>query len=184
MTLLRNFRRWLRGLEPRVLASMKGPLLGRLRPWLDDKDVLSFHRTPLAMGVAIGMFCGLIPGPLQVAGSLLLCVWLRANLIAAAAATFYTNPLTIVPLYMLAFQIGRLILPADATDPATSFAGLNWSNGVIDGLSALGLPLLLGLPTMGLMFAAIAYLLVQLLCLLPVFQRRRLMQKRIKPPLA
>jgi uncharacterized protein (DUF2062 family) len=189
MTLLRQFRRWLRGLEPRVLASMKGPLFGRLRPWLDDKDVLSFHRKPLAMGVAIGVFCGLIPGPLQVAGSLLLCVWFRANLIAAAAATLYTNPLTIVPLYLLAFQIGKLILPGVATETEITLAGLNWSSltssgGVTEVITSMGKPLLVGLPTMGLLFALAAYLLVQLICLLPVLQRLRLMKKSIKQPRA
>ena len=178
MTIFRNLRRWLRHLEPRVLASMNGPLLSRLRPWLDDKDVLSFHRNPLALGVAIGMFCGLIPGPLQLAGSLLLCVWLRANVIAAAVATFYTNPLTIIPLYMLAFQIGHWVLPADAYADSATFAGVNWSQGVLEGLSSLGMPLLVGLPTMGLMFAGTAYLLVQLVCLLPVFERLRRMRKK------
>lgn len=163
---------------------MNGPLLGRLRPWLDGKDVLNFHRNPLAMGVAIGMFCGLIPGPLQVAGSLLLCVWLRANLIAAAAATFYTNPLTIVPLYMLAFQIGKLILPVNSADSVDSFTGVNWSNGVIEGISSLGMPLFVGLPILGLMFAVVAYLLVQLVCLLPVLERLRVMQKRVRQPVA
>ena len=180
MAALRDLRRWLRHLEPRVLASMNGPLLGRLRPWLDDKDVLSFHRNPLALGVAIGMFCGLIPGPLQVAGSLLLCVWLRANLIAAAVATFYTNPLTIVPLYMLAFQIGQLVLPAHASEPSATFAGVNWSHGVLEGVASLGMPLLVGLPTMGLVFAASAYLIVQVVCLLPVIQRLRLIRRNAK----
>ena len=109
MSQAHQFRGWLRHLEPRVLANLNNPFLRTMRPWLEQHDVLSFTREPLARGVAIGMLCGLIPGPLQILGSFGLCAWLRGNAIAAALATAYTNPLTIVPLYWLAFQIGALL---------------------------------------------------------------------------
>jgi uncharacterized protein (DUF2062 family) len=39
----------------------------------------------------------------------LIAVVLRANIPAAMFATLYTNPLTFVPLYLLAYQIGSLV---------------------------------------------------------------------------
>ena len=76
MQMLCRLRRWLRGLEPRVRGHMDRPWLLRLQPWLEQRALFRFQRQPLARGVAAGMFCGLIPGPLQLPGTLLACAWL------------------------------------------------------------------------------------------------------------
>jgi len=181
MSQARRFRRLLRHLEPRVLASLSNPWLVRVRPWLDRHDVFSFNREPLARGVAIGMLCGLIPGPLQILGSLGLCAWLRANAFAAALTTAYTNPLTIVPLYWLAFQIGQFILPGEQPMPpfVPSQGGVGaWMMGLGEWATALGWPLLLGLPVLAALLALNAYALVQIFFLAPVIQRGRRMRKR------
>lgn len=183
MSKIHRFRSWLRQLEPRVLASFNSPLLRRMRPWLDRHDVLSFTREPLARGVAIGMLCGLIPGPLQIVGSLVLCAWLRGNVIAAALATIYTNPLTIVPLYWLAFQVGALLLPGQqAISPFVVPQGdlTQWLTGLGAWMTALGWPLLLGLPMLGLLLAANAYALIQLFFLIPVHKRAKRMRARLR----
>jgi uncharacterized protein (DUF2062 family) len=182
MNKVHKFRSWLRHLEPRVLDSLNGPLLRRMRPWLDRHDVLSFTREPLARGVAIGMLCGLIPGPLQVLGSMLMCAWLRGNVIAAALATMYTNPVTIVPLYWLAFQIGAMVLPGEHPMPAFEApeGGVGaWMEGLGDWMTALGWPLLVGLPVLAFLLAAIAYAVMQLLFLTPVIRRARRMRARL-----
>lgn len=183
----RRFRAWLRHLEPRVLGSLNGRWLRGLRPWLDRHDVFSFTREPLARGVAIGMLCGLIPGPLQVFGSLVLCAWLRGNVIAAAVATFYTNPLTIVPLYWLAFQVGAFLLPGQqAIPPFVAPQGdlAHWAMALSEWMTALGWPLLLGLPVLATLLAANAYALVQIFFLTPVIRRARrmrLLRERAQP---
>jgi hypothetical protein len=168
-------RHWLRGLEPKVLAHLQGPLLKRARPWLDRHDVFDFNRRPLAMGVAIGMFCGLIPGPLQIPATFLLCAWLRGNAIAGALATCYTNPLTIVPLYLLAFQLGQWVLPGTYALPPLPTMGasstVEWMQGLMGWAQAMGWPLLVGLPLLGAGFAVIAYLAMQALWLTPAIRR-------------
>lgn len=182
MTHVQQFRSWLRHLEPRVLACLDNPWLSRFRPWLERQDVFSFTREPLARGVAIGMLCGLIPGPLQILGALVLCVWLRGNVIAAALATAYTNPLTIVPLYWLAFQLGALLLPGAQTMPPFVVPQgdfTQWLAGLGAWMTALGWPLLLGLPLLGLLLAANAYALVQLFFLIPVHKRAKRMRARL-----
>ena len=169
-------RRWLRALEPRARAHLDRDWLIRLRPWLERRELFRFQRQPLARGVAAGLFCGLIPGPLQIPGTLLVCAWLRGNIVAGGVATFYTNPLTTVPLYALAFYLGALVMPGTQTLPA-------WSSVVPGGdfsvqalgtwMQALGTPLLVGLPTLGLVMAALGYATVQLLWLAPALQRKR-----------
>src|SRR5438552_10491739 len=60
------------------------------------------NRRSVAGGVAAGMFAGLVPGsnPVQFAVAALLAVAFRVNLPVAVAVTLYTNPFTIVPLYV------------------------------------------------------------------------------------
>ena len=168
--------RWLRGLEPRVRNHLGNSPFAHLQPWLERRALFRFQRQPLARGVAAGMFCGLIPGPLQIPGTLLVCAWLRGNIVAGGVATFYTNPLTTVPLYALAFYVGALVMPGTQTLPA-------WSSVVPGGdfsvqalgawMQALGTPLLVGLPTLGLVMAVLGYATVQLLWLAPALQRKR-----------
>ena len=176
MQMLCTLRRWLRGLEPRARAHLERGWLARYQPWLEQRALFRFQRQPLARGVAAGMFCGLIPGPLQIPGTLLVCAWLRGNIVAGGVATFYTNPLTTVPLYVLAFYLGALVMPGSHALP-------EWSSVVPGGdfsaqalgawMQALGTPLLVGLPTLGLVMAVLGYATVQLLWLAPALQRKR-----------
>jgi uncharacterized protein (DUF2062 family) len=69
------------------------------------------NRHSAAGAVAAGMFCGLIPGPLQMLGAAICAVIFRVNLPLALLTTLYTNPFTIVPLYIVAFAIGQWVLP-------------------------------------------------------------------------
>jgi len=74
--------------------------------------------------------------------------------------TLYTNPFTIVPLYVLAYAYGRLLLPGEhAAFPASLEMG--WAN-LGDFLVALGKPLALGLVALGCTLAALGYVGVQL----------------------
>lgn len=175
-----SLRRWFRRLEPRVLASLKGPMFDRLKPWLDQHDVFNFNRRPLALGVAIGMFCGLIPGPLQVFGTLMLCAYLRANVIAGALVTVYTNPITIVPLYLVAFQIGQTLLPGQhvmAPAPAFSWQGTEWMTQLAQWVQSMGWPVLIGLPILALGLSLFSWFFTQALCLAPVVKRLRRLRR-------
>ena len=70
---------------------------------LHHPNLWHLNRDSVAGAVAIGLFAGLIPGPLQMLVALLLSILLRRNLPVALLVTFYTNPFTIVPLYLLAY---------------------------------------------------------------------------------
>jgi uncharacterized protein len=176
-----RIKRWFRSLEPRVLAELDRPWLAWAKPWLDRHDLFAFNRRPLAMGVAIGLFCGLIPGPLQVAGTIVCCSLLRANVVAGVIATFYTNPVTIIPLYILAFHIGEHLLPGRYTLPPFGDATLGsaeWISAVYVWVQSLGWPIVVGLPVMAFGFAVNGYWLVNYLWLRPVVARLRQMKRR------
>lgn len=135
--------------------------------WLDHPNLWHLNRRSVAGAVAIGLFAGLVPGPLQMLSALLLAVPLRRNLPVALLVTFYTNPFTIVPLYLLAYGYGRLLLPGAAGGPVEPFH-MDWANigASMEALAAwmmgLGKPLLVGLPALGLTLAVLGYFAVDL----------------------
>mgnify|MGYP001794353230 CR=1 FL=1 len=81
--------------------------------------------------------------------------------------TLYSNPLTIVPLYYLAFNLGQLgSMHQNTTMPALAFnlegkGFREWLPTAIDWLMSIGKPLLIGLPLLALLLAAISYPLVR-----------------------
>ncbi len=115
----------------------------------------------------MGAFAGLIPGPFQMLGAALISSVLRVNLPVAVFTTLYTNPITIVPLYIFAFKIGQL-----ATDSRTSalpsfefdWHNTNWLAAIPafwHWFAALGTPLLVGLILLASLLAATSYFAVQ-----------------------
>lgn len=138
--------------------------LGHPRLW-------HLNRHSCAGGVAVGLFAGLIPGPLQILTAVLLSLLLRVNLPLSMAVTFYSNPLTIVPLYAFAWGFGRLVMPLFGLTmpPGATFrpphipdgAGLSgWIDALTEWVLALGEPLLIGLPLLALTLAALGYVTV------------------------
>lgn len=135
-------------------------------PWLKHHNLWHLHRRSVAGGVAIGLFAGLVPGPLQILTGVGLSILFRVNLPVAALVTFYTNPLTIVPLYYLAYRLGSLVTFHDAADqPLTTFSMsghtlTSWIPAMFDWMLSLGKPLAVGLPLLAVTLAALGYLLV------------------------
>lgn len=137
-------------------------------PWLGHHNLWQLHRRSVAGGVATGLFAGLVPGPLQMISAAILSIMFRVNLPVALLTTLYTNPLTIVPLYYLAWRYGALVTMTDTQQqvPATfSMEGLGWSEWIpalIDWMLALGKPLAVGLPLLAITLAACGYLVVDI----------------------
>ena len=142
-----------------------GPLQRRFSTTLLHPKLWHLTRHTAAGGVAVGLFCGLIPGPLQMIGAMMLAIVLRVNLPLAAILTLYTNPLTIVPLYLLAFSLGKWAI-GDGNAGFVSPPEFDWSSPMAsiqvlgDWILTLGPALGIGLPLLATLFAASGYLLV------------------------
>ena len=179
-----SLRKAVAAAPPRILA-MPRKFFKRYMPSVDKvRQVRALHlfgdalfhpalwhlnRRSAAGGVAVGMFCGLIPGPLQMLGAGIAAVLFRVNLPTALLSTLYTNPLTIVPLYLVAYQIGSLVLGAGGGKPAVAPPDWAWTDvrGSIDALGqwalGLGAPLALGVFLLACLLAAIGYATVRVL---------------------
>ncbi len=140
-----------------------------LRPFarfLGHPNLWHLNRRSVAGGVAVGMFCGLVPGPLQMLSAAILAIPLRVNLPVALFTTLYTNPITIVPLYILAFAIGSLI--TGTSDSMAVPPDFSWTHA-IDSMMALGQwmvslgkPLAIGLLALASGLAISGYCAVQI----------------------
>ena len=62
-------------------------------------------------GVATGMFCGLILGYLQIPGTLLVCAWLRGNIVAGAWPRSIPTPHHPKAAVCAGFYLGALVVP-------------------------------------------------------------------------
>lgn len=132
-------------------------------PVLSHPRLWHLHRRAVALGVAIGLVTGLIPGPVQMLAAALIAIPLRANIPAAIFTTLYTNPLTFVPLYILAYNVGSL-LTGDATplalppDIPWTWAGLKATlPSLLSWIAAMGNTLLVGLAIQCTVFAVAGY---------------------------
>ena len=136
-----------------------------------------------AGGFAVGLFCGLIPGPLQMLGAAIVALVLRVNLPIALITTLYTNPLTIIPLYLLAFTLGQWLVGDGSTvfvaPPDFSIASFGTSMRAYgDWIGSLGKPLVVGLIALASLLATAGYFLVFGLWRLNVARYRWRRQRR------
>ena len=151
--------------------------------WLHHPNLWHLHRRSVAGGVAIGLFCGLIPGPLQMISAALLAILLRVNLPVAVFTTLYTNPFTILPLYLLAYEFGALVSGAhsDAAAAQLSFPEMhwhNWANELWGWLVMLGKPIMIGLPLLAVSLAIAGYFVVRVAWHVAVVLQWRARKKR------
>jgi hypothetical protein len=158
------FRKYL----PSAASVRENRWVAKFGTLLHHPNLWHLNRDSVAGAVAIGLFAGLVPGPLQMLAALLLAIPLRRNLPVALLVTFYTNPFTIVPLYLLAYGYGSLLLGLNHPQPKIQPFDMDWGHLIdsmgrlIDWMLALGKPLAVGLVALGLTLAFLGYWAVQL----------------------
>lgn len=146
--------RWLRWLRP---------LLRRPRLW-------RWSRRGVALGVALGIFFGLLVPVAQIPLSVGAAVLLRANVPAAAVSTLVTNPLTFGPLYYAAYKLGHWVsgapgmsVPAPISVDEAQAAGVPPQDiRLWQRLGTVGKPLMIGLSIMATLMGLLSYAVVTL----------------------
>lgn len=149
--------------------------------WLHHPNLWHLHRRSVAGGVAIGLFCGLIPGPLQMISAMLLAILFRVNLPVAAFTTLYTNPFTILPLYLVAYEIGAWVSGEHSSATSIAFPEIHWDDwaGILwNWFIAMGKPILVGLPLLAIGLAIAGYFAVRTAWYLAVVWKWRARQRR------
>ena len=141
-------------------------IIARFGAFLHHPNLWHLNRRSVSGGVAVGLFSGLVPGPLQMLTAACLAIPLRVNLPVALVTTLYTNPFTIVPLYIVAYELGALLTGTPARDmtapPEFSLAQAGaWIEAMGTWALSLGKPLAIGLVALATLLAAVGYVAVQ-----------------------
>ena len=174
------FRKYLPSAES-VRANRWVAMFGKL---LHHPNLWHLNRDSVSGAVAIGLFAGLVPGPLQMLTALILAVPLRRNLPVALLVTLYTNPFTIVPLYLVAYAYGSLLLGHGSAQPQIAHFEMDWGHlgdsmaRLMDWTLALGKPLAVGLVALGLTLALVGYVAVRLAWRIYVVHAWRVRQRK------
>lgn len=170
--------RWLRWI---------GPALHHPRLW-------HISRRGLAMGMALGIFFGLLVPLAQIPLSAAAAVALRANVPAAVASTLVTNPFTFGPVYYAAWRLGKTILgepvrqgdipPPPTAEPGDPPANESWWDTTRRRVLGVGKPLVVGLAVLATGVGLLTYFAVWWIWAAKVWwtRRRRLRAAAAKTP--
>ncbi|MEM7610897.1 MAG: DUF2062 domain-containing protein [Pseudomonadota bacterium] len=151
-------RRFFRSISPSRHSVIKQRWLLPLRHLLDHPDLWAIRRRSVAPAVALGAFWMWMPIPGHSFTAGLSAIALRVQLPLTMLMTMIVNPLTILPMYYLGYQLGRVMLGIPER-PFTFDASFDW---LAAEFSALWLPMLVGNVFFGLVSAVIGFVLIDL----------------------
>lgn len=152
--------------------------LGWLGPWLHSPKLWQWSRRGVAMGVALGVFFGLLIPIAQIPLSVAAAIVMRANIPTAVASTLVTNPVTFGPIYYGAYKLGVWVtgskerpknLDLKHPQPVVAHEDISFWQRIAN----LGKPLLVGLSLSAVMMGLLTYVLISLLWRWRIVVKRR-----------
>jgi len=124
---------------------------------LQNPALWHLNRHSLAKAFLVGLFCAMLPIPFQMIVAAAGAIWLHANLPVSVALVWLTNPLTMPPIFYLAYKVGGwiLLLPENDFHFEASF---DWA---MHSMLLIWQPFLLGCLVLGLLSGILGYIAVQ-----------------------
>jgi uncharacterized protein len=161
--------------EHRALRWM-GPALHHPRLW-------HVNRRGIALGLAVGVFFGLLIPVAQILFASVVALLLRANIPAAVASTLITNPVTFAPVYYAAYHLGAWMLGEAHSGVDLDQVAASSTTGLalwVDRVATVGAPLALGLLTLAMGLSVLMYFAVHWtwrLRIVRAWQRRKKLRR-------
>lgn len=139
-----------------------------LRPFahrLGKPELWRMHHRSMPRAVALGLGVGIIIPIMHMVIAAILAIPLRANVAIAAATTLLINPLTIPPMYYLAYRTGMWELRADAAvmNPSAAEQASGELARFLFWIHHASGPIALGILTLAVVAAAVGYAVTALL---------------------
>ncbi len=127
--------------------------------WLYAPNLWHINRYSASMAFFVGLFVAFMPIPGQTLVAAAMAIWLTCNLPLSVALVYITNPITIAPMFYLAYKVGALILdtPLQEVEFELSFSWLG------NSLSGIWKPFLLGCLICGLSAGSLGYFAINML---------------------
>ncbi len=123
---------------------------------LHDSALWHLSRHSLAKACFVGLFCAMLPIPFQMIVAAAGAIWLRANLPISVALVWLTNPLTMPPIFYIAYKLGGWLLQLPEQDFHFE-ASWDWA---MHSMLMIWQPFLLGCLVMGLLSGLLGYVAI------------------------
>lgn len=140
--------------DPGIIKNNK--LLGLLGSRLHDINLWHLNRHSAAGAFAVGLFCAWLPIPFQMLFAATLAMLFRVNLPLSVVMVWFTNPLTMPPMFYFAYRLGAFLLGKPHHYEHFEMS-LSW---LTSAMSTAGPPFLLGCLVLGLVSAATGFMLI------------------------
>lgn len=170
-------RDWLKGLRRMRHSVEQSKALRPVAHWLVSPAIWHVSRRSISRGVALGLFCAFVLPVGQVFLAALIAVFTRANLVIASVATLVTNPLTMTPIYYMAYRTGYALL-GPAADLREALEDEPVAGDFLTSLSDASLYTAGGLLVFAVSSAVLGYVLVHLVWWLTTTGKIRARQAR------
>ncbi len=144
--------------------------------WLHKPDLWHLSRRSVAGAFAVGLFFAWMPVPFQMVLAAGAAIWIGTNLPLSVALVWVSNPVTIPPMFYFAYMVGTWIVGEPATDFHFELS-FNW---LLNELSEIWLPFLVGCFTMAVSSSLLGYLFINGIWRYSVLSRRSSRKNRIK----
>ena len=152
-------RKFFKQISPNPERLQKYDTLRWATRFVHDTQLWGFNRSSVAKGCAVGVFCCMLPTPLQMLLAAALAFFWRANLPLSVGLVWISNPLTMAPMFYANYKFGAWML----NSPSLSLK-FEWSaQWFVSQLHLLWKPLFAGSFISGIVFALLAYYLVHLI---------------------
>jgi uncharacterized protein len=149
---------------PPVSIIKSHPKLQFFGTLLHNPNLWHFNRRTLAGGAAVGLFVAFLPIPLQMLFAAAGAIIFSVNLPLSVSLVWITNPITIPPLFYVAYKLGTMLLRVQTVSTEFSLSH-EW---FFHTLEHAWQPLLVGSLVLGMLSALMGYFLVHFLWRLQV----------------
>ena len=161
------------------------PLITRLGSWLHHAPLWHLNRHSVAGAFAVGLFAAFMPVPSQMVLAAIFAILVNVNLPLSVALVWISNPITMPPLFYMAYRIGVEVL--NMTEQPFAFElSLSWFQ---QQLGLILTPFLLGCLICGVSAGLCGYITVRLFWRYNVIynwrkrQQQRALQRTSRPRL-
>lgn len=151
-------KKFIQRFSPKPETLKNHPHLKHLGQALQNANLWHLNRRTAAGAVAIGLFCAWMPIPFQMLLASILAVIFSVNLPLSVTLVWISNPLTMPPLFYVAYRLGAYLLDR----PIVEFhfhLSFHWLAKMFETIAP---SLLLGCFILGTISAALGYFLFRI----------------------